>query len=204
MGLREFESGSMIYRNREVTATSTRERMLSRIAYVPADRQLKGLVLPMTVAENLVMGSHDQPPFSRGIALDFPVIASYSRDLVESFDIRTPSVDVPAAHLSGGNQQKVILAREFSRDPCFLLVSQPTRGLDVGAIEYVHSRILAMRDADAAVLLISLELEEIFALSDRILVIYEGRIAAELDPAHTTENEVGLFMTGGNRKKEHA
>jgi simple sugar transport system ATP-binding protein len=121
--------------------------------------------------------------------------------LVNNFDIRTPSTTVPAVTLSGGNQQKLILSREFSRDPDFLLINQPTRGLDVGAIEYIHSQILKMRDRNVAILLISLELEEIFALSDRILVMYEGKIVNTLIPEQTSEEEVGFYMTGGEAKE---
>ena len=121
--------------------------------------------------------------------------------LIKDFDIRTPGPLAPASHLSGGNQQKVILAREFTRNPSFLLVSQPTRGLDVGAIEYIHSQILAMRDQDVGVLLISLELEEIFGLADRILVLYEGAIVKEFVASETDEREVGFYMTGGKKEQ---
>jgi simple sugar transport system ATP-binding protein len=151
----------------------------------------------------MVIGYHDNASVLRGSNLDLVEIDSYSKNLVRQFDIRTPSVSVTASTLSGGNQQKAIIAREFSRDPRFLLVNQPTRGVDVGAIEYIHRQILDMRNRDVAILLISLELEEIFALSDRILVIYEGRIVRELVPEETSDREVGLYMTGG-RDKERA
>jgi simple sugar transport system ATP-binding protein len=199
MGLLPVESGEIRHEGENVSKLSTKERIMRRISFVPADRQQHGLVMPMTIAENIVIGYHDQKPFSTKLALNYSYINSYAEKLVEDFDIRTPSATVAAETLSGGNQQKVILAREFSRDPTFLLVSQPTRGLDVGAIEYIHSQILAMRKRDVAVLLISLELEEIFALADRILVLYEGRIVKELIPEKTDEKEVGLYMTGGDR-----
>ena len=154
-------------------------------------------MLPFSIAENIALGRHDRAPNVRNGVLDYPAMRARARELIARFDIRAPGPTAPAGHLSGGNQQKVILAREFSRDPEFLLVSQPTRGLDVGAIEYVHSEILRMRDRDVAILLISLELEEIFTLADRILVLYEGAIVTELDPAQTNEREVGLYMTGG-------
>ncbi len=152
----------------------------------------------MTIAENIAIGYHEKMPYCRGLSLDYTYINRHAEELVASFDIRTSSALAPAGTLSGGNQQKVILAREFSREPTFLLVSQPTRGLDVGAIEYIHSQILAMRDRNVGILLISMELEEIFALADRIMVMYEGKIVKELDPEKTDEKEVGLYMTGGN------
>jgi ABC-type uncharacterized transport system ATPase subunit len=201
MGLRELSRGRIVFKNQDIHSLTTKERIQQKISNVPADRHRFGLVLPMKVSENLVIGTHDVPPFIRGINLNLPVIAEHASNLVARFDIRTPSIEVQAGHLSGGNQQKLILAREFSRDPDFLLVSQPTRGLDVGAIEYIHSQILKMRDRDVAILLISLELEEIFALSDRILVIFEGKIVKELIPEKTSEEEVGLYMTGGGSKE---
>jgi simple sugar transport system ATP-binding protein len=201
MGLRSLEEGNILYGNEDIEHLSTRERRRRKISSVSADRQRYGLILPMQITENLVLGDHDEPPFSKGINLSLDTIHSYSEKLVEDFDVRTPGVDVTAGTLSGGNQQKVVLAREFSRDPKFLLVSQPTRGLDVGAIEYIHGQILKMRDKNSAILLISLELEEIFSLSDRILVLYEGEIVKELIPEETTDKEVGFFMTGGKTKE---
>ncbi|MGM0431782.1 MAG: ABC transporter ATP-binding protein [Spirochaetota bacterium] len=198
MGLLPVHSGKMLLQGQDICELSTRERIHRRISFVPADRQRHGLVLPMTIAENMIIGKHDRKPFSKGYALDYYAINNFADKLVKDFDVRTPSAEVAAETLSGGNQQKVILAREFARDPVFLLVSQPTRGLDVGAIEYIHSQILAMRERDVGVLLISLELEEIFALADRILVLFEGKIVKELVPEKTDEKEVGLYMTGGN------
>jgi simple sugar transport system ATP-binding protein len=201
MGLRGVESGSLRHLGDDIAALSTRERIHRRISYVPADRHRYGLVLPFTVAENIAMGYHDRAPNTRGFSLDYPAMTAQAEQLITDFDIRTPGPLAPAGHLSGGNQQKVILAREFTREPSFLLVSQPTRGLDVGAIEYIHAQILAMRDRDVGVLLISLELEEIFALADRILVLYEGAIVKEFKPEETDEREVGFFMTGGKRER---
>jgi simple sugar transport system ATP-binding protein len=155
----------------------------------------------MTVAENTVIGYHNRVPAIKSrhsLRLDLDKIAAGAEALVKSYDIRTPGVQEPAGNLSGGNQQKVILARELSREPEFLLVTQPTRGLDVGAIEYIHSTILQMRDKGVAILLISLELEEIFSLSDRIKVMFEGRLVKEFKPDETDEKEVGLYMTGGS------
>jgi simple sugar transport system ATP-binding protein len=201
MGLRPIESGSITFLGKEISGLQTKKRILQRISNVPADRHRYGLVLPMEVSENIVIGYHDRSPFVRGFTLDLEKIQIHSEELVRDFDIRTPSVAVPAANLSGGNQQKVILAREFSRDPLFLLVSQPTRGLDVGAIEYIHSQVLKMRDKNVAILLISLELEEIFALSDRILVIYEGKMVRDFVTEETDEMEVGFHMMGGKEKE---
>jgi len=200
MGLRSASGGRMIHLGEDITNLRTKDRIARSIGYVPADRQRYGLILSMTIAENIAMGYHDRPPNSHGWQLDYTAMEEQADDLITRFDIRTPGALVPAGHLSGGNQQKVILAREFSRKPTFLLVSQPTRGLDVGAIEYIHSEILGMRRKDVGVLLISLELEEIFALADRILVLYEGAIVRELIPEKTNEREVGFFMTGGTEK----
>lgn len=200
MGLRTASSGRIMHLGDEVTSLTTKERISRSIGYVPADRRRYGLILSMTIAENIAMGYHDRAPNSRGWILDYPAMEEHAGALIDQFDIRAPGPLAQAGHLSGGNQQKVILAREFSRKPTFLLVSQPTRGLDVGAIEYIHSEILEMRRRDVGVLLISLELEEIFALADRILVLYEGVIVKELFPDKTDEREVGFYMTGGTEK----
>jgi len=201
-GLLKVESGRILYKGEDIAPLTAKERRQKKIANVPADRQKFGLVLPMTVAENMVLGFHDEKPFVKGINLDLDTIKTHSEKLVEDYDIRTPGVDVPAGNLSGGNQQKVILARELSSKPDFLLVAQPTRGLDVGAIEYIHSQILKMRDMNVGILLISLELEEIFSLSDRILVLYEGKIVKEFNPKETSDKEVGFYMTGGKKTAE--
>ncbi len=202
VGLRPLEKGDIWFKGEDISTLTTKQRIRRKFSYVPADRQRHGLILSMKVSENIVIGRHDVAPFCKGINLNLPYISDYSEGLVGSYDIRTPSVDVPASNLSGGNQQKVILAREFSRNPDFLLISQPTRGLDVGAIEYIHDQILKMRDADVAILLISLELEEIFALSDRIVVLYEGKIVREFDPEQTNDKEVGFYMTGGKKEEQ--
>ena len=203
--LRDVESGTIEFKGEDITKLTTKELIARKMAYVPADRHRFGLVLPMTVAENTVLGYHNGPPAvksPRSLNLKLARIAADAEELVEQYDIRTPGVQVPAGNLSGGNQQKVILAREFSREPEFLLVTQPTRGLDVGAIEYIHSQILAMRDKGVAILLISLELEEIFSLSDRIEVMFEGRLVKQFNPEETDEKEVGLYMTGGSGNAE--
>ncbi len=196
-GLRKVEGGTVLFQGQDVTGIPTKDVIRKKMGYVPSDRHRFGLVLPFSISENIAMGYHLEAPNSRGINLNFKYMDEEAQRLVEAFDIRTPGTNVPAGNLSGGNQQKVILAREFSQEPEFLLVSQPTRGLDVGAIEYIHSQILKMREKNVAILLISLELEEIFALSDRILVLYEGEIVKQFRPEETNETEVGLYMTGG-------
>jgi simple sugar transport system ATP-binding protein len=152
------------------------------------------------VTENLILGSHREQRFTKwGLVLDFDEAASHSEILVEDYSIATPSIGAPVGHLSGGNQQKVIVAREFDRNPRLIIAAQPTRGLDVGATEYVRKKLLEMRDRGSAVLLVSADLDEIWALSDRIAVIYEGKIVAVRAPEETDEMELGLLMTGGRR-----
>ncbi|NMC67211.1 MAG: ABC transporter ATP-binding protein [Spirochaetales bacterium] len=171
------------------------------ISIVPADRQRHGLILEMQVAENLILGYQGKGKFWEHNILKWKNIYNFSDELIKKYDIRTPNSKNIASNLSGGNQQKVILAREFSKTPKFALIVQPTRGLDVGAIEYIHKRILEMRDANCAILLISLELEEIFSLSDRILVMYNGQITKEFKTEETDQMEVGFYMMGGDKTK---
>ena len=156
--------------------TTPRHILERGVAHIPEDRQRHGLVLSFPIHDNLVLCTYYQPPFARGINLQQKTIISNAETLVEQFDVRTPSIYVPASSLSGGNQQKVIVAREFSRPIKLLIASQPTRGLDVGSIEYIHSRIIEKRDEGTACLLVSSELDEILALSDRIAVMYRGQI----------------------------
>ncbi|HYS33135.1 MAG TPA: ATP-binding cassette domain-containing protein, partial [Streptosporangiaceae bacterium] len=175
---------------------STRDRLRAGIGYVPEDRQEDGLVGDFSVAENLVLDVYDQPPYARGLALDLEAIRSAARRRVADYDVRTTSIATPARTLSGGNQQKVIVAREMGREVKLLLASQPTRGLDVGSIEFVHKQVVAQRDRGAAVVIVSSELDEVYALSDRIAVMYEGRIVGFCAP-DTPEQELGLMMAGG-------
>jgi simple sugar transport system ATP-binding protein len=165
-------------------------------AHVPEDRQEDGLLLAFSVADNLVMNTYYQPPFSKGPVLQQKVILETANRLVKEFDIRTPNASVEAGSLSGGNQQKVIVAREFSRPIKFLVASQPTRGLDVGSIEYIHKRIVQKRDEGCAVLLVSTELDEVMGLADRIAVMYRGKIIAILPARGATKEGVGLLMAG--------
>ncbi len=196
-GLSSVLSGQVVLDGLDVTDATPREIHEAGMAHVPEDRQRSGLVMDFTVAENMVLNSYYDEPHSRGIVMDWPEIGRSSTALADEYDVRTPSVDVPVSNLSGGNQQKVIVAREFSRAVKATVAAQPTRGLDVGSIEYIHERIVAERDAGAGILIVSTELDEVMALSDRILVMYRGRIVADVRPEDTTAVELGLYMAGG-------
>jgi simple sugar transport system ATP-binding protein len=194
MGLRP-STGSVRLDSSDLSHTSTRDRLRAGIGYVPEDRSEDGLVGDFSVADNLILDVYDQPPYANGIALNLDAIRNAATKRVEEYDVRTTSVETQAGTLSGGNQQKVVVAREMGRDVKLLLVSQPTRGLDVGSIEFVHKRLVAQRDAGAAVLLVSSELDEIYALADRIAVMYEGQIVA-FRPPTIPEEDLGLLMAG--------
>ncbi len=195
-GLRSPLSGTVRMLGRDITYDSPRQIHQDSVAHVPEDRQRSGLVLNFTVAENLILNTYYDQPYSKGIVMDWSAARDTAAELVDEYDVRTPSIDVEVRNLSGGNQQKVIVAREFSRDVKFVVASQPTRGLDVGSIEYIHERIVKERDAGAAILIVSTELDEVMALSDRILVMYRGKIVAERTPEETTTTDLGLFMAG--------
>jgi simple sugar transport system ATP-binding protein len=195
-GMRPSLAGHVFVSGEDVTESNPREIHRLGIAHVPEDRQESGLVLAFTVAENMVLDSYYDRPYSRGIQMDWSVAIEASERLVDEYDVKTTRVDVPVSTLSGGNQQKVIVAREFDRDVNLVIAAQPTRGVDVGSIEYIHARIIEERDNGAAVLIVSSELDEIMALSDRLLVMFEGRIAGEFDPATASTTEVGLAMLG--------
>ena len=166
------------------------------LAHLPEDRIKMGIVLPFSVAENMILHEYNHAPYSRKGFLVFRAISKHARELVDKFDVRTAGVDTEIQNLSGGNQQKVVVARELQRDPRFMLVNQPTRGIDIGATEFVLQQILAQRERGAAILLISTELEELFGISDRILVMYEGHIVGEVPPDRSRLEEVGLMMAG--------
>jgi ABC-type uncharacterized transport system ATPase subunit len=190
--------GKVEFEGKDITTLTARARKELGIAHVPEDRHRRGLLLDSSLAENSILGVHYRQPATRGgIMLDVPGIRARAQQLIQDFDVRPANSDLPARALSGGNQQKLIIGREFGLPPKLLLVSQPTRGVDIGAIEFIHRKLVALRDAGCAVLLVSAELEEVTALADRLLVIYDGRIAGELDPARATKEEVGLMMTGG-------
>ncbi|MBP7165753.1 MAG: ABC transporter ATP-binding protein [Firmicutes bacterium] len=203
-GMRRSASGHVTLAGKDVTNSEPRKLFESGVVHIPADRQRHGLVLEFSVAENMVLQTYYRPPFSVKGRLNWEIIKSEARRLVEEFDIRTPGEDVPAGSLSGGNQQKVIVARELSRQPELVIAAQPTRGLDVGAIEFVHSRLVEARDAGKAVLVVSLELDEILALADRIAVMYEGEIVGVLNRDEATEELLGLMMAGATRRSDHA
>jgi simple sugar transport system ATP-binding protein len=169
---------------------------------VPEDRQRDGLVLTYPVYDNLILCSYYERPISRGILINDDVVFQRAEELVETFDIRTPTIGVPTRNLSGGNQQKVIVARELSRPVKLVVASQPTRGLDVGSIEFIHKRLVAKRDEGTAVLVVSAELDEILSLSDRVAVMYEGRVVFTSDCEGTTREELGLWMAGGPQHTE--
>ncbi len=202
MGLRPASAGTVTLSGQDITAAVPRERIRAGIGYVPEDRQADGMVAGFSVADNMVLDVYDQPPYARhGIALDLAAARANATARVTQFDVRTTSVDTPAGTLSGGNQQKVILARELGRELHMLLASQPTRGLDVGSIEFVHKRIIEERDKGLAVVIISAELDEIYALADRIAVMYEGRITGVRPPTVPVE-ELGMLMAGATAPGE--
>ncbi len=176
-GLRPYEGGKVDLLGEDISRASPRKIREVGTAHVPEDRQSDGLVLPFPIRDNLVLNTYYEPPFARGLNLDNGEIVKAAEQRVKEFDIRTPSINIPASTLSGGNQQKVIVAREFSRPIKLLIASQPTRGLDVGSIEYIHGQIVRKRDEGCAVLLVSPELDEIMGLSDRIAVMFGGEIA---------------------------
>jgi len=195
-GLRPVVSGSITILGQDVTNAEPRQVIELGSAHVPEDRQKDGLVLTFSVADNLVLNTYYQMPFARGINLDHQAIERAATERVQQFDVRTPSIFIPVANLSGGNQQKVIVAREFSRPIRLLIASQPTRGLDVGSIEYIHSQIIQKRNDGCAVVLVSPELDEIMSLSDRIAVMFEGRFLAVLPAEEATRERLGLLMAG--------
>ena len=201
-GLRASESGRIVIGDRDVTDDGCRDCLDAGLGHIPEDRQRRGLVLDFSLAENLALHDYDAAPASRFGWLFPKRLVARARTLLQEFDVRGGGPQTRAGGLSGGNQQKVVLAREIERNPKVLIAAQPTRGLDVGAIEFVHRRLVGERDEGRGILLVSLELDEILSLSDRILVMYEGEIVGEFAPG-VAEEELGIAMTGGGRK-EHA
>jgi simple sugar transport system ATP-binding protein len=191
-----LESGDILMEGRSILRWDVRERRDHGIGHIPEDRHRYGLLLPFSLAENLVLGRHHRPPFVRGSVIDSGRVRQYARESIEKFDIRTPSELTPAHALSGGNQQKVIVAREMRFDPILLVASQPTRGVDVGATEFIYQQLIAARERGKAVLLVSADLDEILSLSDRIGVIFKGKIIREFRQQEATKEQVGLCMTG--------
>jgi ABC-type uncharacterized transport system ATPase subunit len=195
VGMRRVESGTITLRGRDITNLTPREALDAGLGHIPEDRQRDGLVLSMSVADNLVLNTPRRAPFARHGTRNFAAVNENATRLVRDFDIRTTSIYAPVSSLSGGNQQKVIVARELSRSLEFLVASQPTRGLDVGSIEYVHRQIVEYRNRGNGSLIVSSELDEVYALGDRIAVMYEGRISGIVDPSVSRET-VGLLMAG--------
>lgn len=203
-GLRKVESGTVTLNGKDITNARPRKITEQGVGHVPEDRHRDGLVLEMSLAENMALQTYYKQPMSKYGVLNYSKINGHARELIEEFDVRTVNELVPAKALSGGNQQKAIIAREIDRNPELLIVSQPTRGLDVGAIEYIHKRLIEQRNKGKAVLVVSFELDEIMNVSDRIAVIHEGKIAGVVTPEETTEQELGLLMAGSSLEKAQA
>lgn len=201
-GLRHIESGNVIINDKDITTKTPFEIINSGLSAIPEDRQKRGLILDFTVAENMILENYYKEPFSKNGILNHEKITDFSKKLIEKFDVRPREYSYLAGELSGGNQQKVIIAREITNDPDVLIAAQPTRGLDVGAIEYVHEYLVDQRNKDKAVLLVSFELDEIINLSDKIAVIYEGKIVDILDAKDADERKLGYLMAGGEIKDE--
>jgi simple sugar transport system ATP-binding protein len=201
-GLEPLKSGKLTLCGQDITNASIRKRSTMGMSHIPEDRHKHGLVLDYSLEDNLVLQRYFEPQFTNGAGfLKRGAIREYANRLIQQYDVRSGQGPVTKARsMSGGNQQKAIIAREIDRNPHLLVAVQPTRGLDVGAIEYIHSQLVAQRDAGQAVLLVSLELDEVMNVSDRILVMYEGEIVGEFDPKTVTVEELGLYMAGAKRE----
>ena len=199
-GLRKVDSGRILLKGAEVQNRSTRHIGEAGLSLIPEDRHKHGLVLDFTLRENMVLNTYFKAPFNRSGFMDENAMEVHAQKLVKDFDVRGSGTDAKARSLSGGNQQKAIIARELDKDPDLLIAAQPTRGLDVGAIEFIHRRLVEQRDKGKAVLLVSFELDEIMKLSDRIVVMYEGKVVGEVRPEDTNDQELGLLMAGSRRE----
>ncbi|HEY6118390.1 MAG TPA: ATP-binding cassette domain-containing protein, partial [Pyrinomonadaceae bacterium] len=194
-------SGEIMFLERDITRSGARLRREIGIAHIPEDRHRRGLLLDFSLAENSILGVQYRRPIVAYVGdafLDNDAIQRRAHEIIEGFDVRPPNAALPARSLSGGNQQKLIIGREFKVDPKLLLVSQPTRGVDIGAIEFIHRKLVGLRDAGCAILLVSAELEEVTSLSDRLLVIHNGKLVGEVNPKVATVEEIGLLMTRGH------
>jgi ABC-type uncharacterized transport system ATPase subunit len=203
-GLRRPSAGRILLDADDVTRDGPRELHQKGVSFVPADRHRFGVVLSFPIADNLVLTDYYAKPYARGLQRNDAAIRDRAVEAIEQFDIRTPSPDVDCGTLSGGNQQKLVVAREFDRDLKLLVLDQPTRGLDVGSVEFIHRQAIAKRDAGTAVLLVSAELDEVLELSDRIGVMYRGRLVTILDGRTADREELGLLMATGGRNPEAA
>ncbi|MRS12520.1 MAG: ABC transporter ATP-binding protein [Actinobacteria bacterium] len=201
IGLRRPAGGTIVLKDADITQANARRSIEAGVSHIPEDRHRRGLVLQFNLAENMVLGDHRVAPYTNAGIMKPKVITAMAKKRIADYDIRTPSETVSAENLSGGNQQKVVVAREIGRNPDLLVAAQPTRGLDVGAIEFVHRQILEERANGKAVLLVSLELEEVLSLADRILVMFEGRIGREFGPGEADAETLGYYMTGGGGEK---
>ncbi len=197
-GLRTVQDGKVFIAGQDVTNATPRKITECGVSHIPEDRQEDGLVLSFPVHDNLIINTYYRPPFSKGLVVNAKAIVGQADGLIEQFDIRTPSAAVPVSNLSGGNQQKVIVARELNRPIKLLIANQPTRGLDVGSIEFIHSQLVRKRDEGTAVLLVSAELDEIMGLADRIAVIFKGKFTAVVDADDVSKEQVGLMMAGNS------
>jgi simple sugar transport system ATP-binding protein len=201
-GLAPIDKGQIYINDKDVTKLNVRHRNMSGLAHIPEDRHKDGLVLDFNLSQNLILKKYFMPEFQKKSFIQFNSINEYGQKLMEKFDIRSgQGLKTPLRSMSGGNQQKAIVAREIDLDPEILIAVQPTRGLDVGAIEYIHKQLVNIRDEGKAVLLISLELDEVMNVSDRILVIFEGEIVANVKPEEVTIQELGLYMAGSKRNE---
>ena len=199
-GLIPIQDGKIELNNKDITKLSIRKKTLSGLAHIPEDRHKHGLVLDYSLQQNAVLQSYFDKRFQNKGFIKFNEVREYAKKLIGQYDIRSSQGETTVVRqMSGGNQQKVIIAREIDRNPELIIAVQPTRGLDVGAIEYIHKQLVNQRDSGKAVLLVSLELDEVMEVSDRILVIYEGEIVADLDPKNLTVQELGLYMSGSKR-----
>jgi len=196
-GLKRESRGQTELEGRSLGGLGPRARKRLGIAHIPEDRHRRGLILPFDLADNSILGVQREPPISGPLLLDRRVIETRAERMVRDYDVRPPNFRLAARALSGGNQQKLIIAREFDINPTLLLVAQPTRGVDIGATEFIHSQLIALRDRGAAILLVSAELDEVLSLGDRVIVVFEGRIVGEVDPKTVSQDEIGLMMTGG-------
>lgn len=198
-GLRPVSNGKIYLYDNDITNLNPKERRKRKIAHIPEDRRKRGIISEYTVAENLILGFHEKDTFNKGLSMDFSAIDKHAYKLISDYDIRPPDKDNLLKSLSGGNQQKVIVARELFDDPILLIASQPTRGLDIGSIEFVHKQLLQERENGKGILLVSAELDEILSLSDIIAVIYEGRIVEIIDSNDADIDRLGLLMTGSTK-----
>ena len=199
-GLEKMSAGKLIFEGKDITNATIREKSKAGMSHIPEDRHKHGLVLDYTLEQNMVLQRYWEPEFQKAGFIKNKAVRAYSDKLIEQYDVRSGQGSSPIVRsMSGGNQQKAIIAREIDKDPELLVAVQPTRGLDVGAIEYIHSQLVAQRDSGKAVLLVSLELDEVMDVSDRILVMYEGELVGQLDPKQITVEELGLYMAGAKR-----